>query len=129
MARDEVLNWEWHRPLLGLSTRQILAICGQFSGVPAGRGVQSPPAGPAPSPEIQRRLDRRLPPLWLPARRAPILRRRALRLDALQEDAGGLVIRVLGDEAAFEGAFQDGLAQSRGTFQVVQEHRFRVVEN
>lgn len=34
--------------------------------------------------------------------------------DAIKEDGGGFVVGVLGDELAFEGFMEDGLAEARG---------------
>ena len=42
---------------------------------------------------------------------------RSLRPDPLKQDRGGLVARVLGDELAAEGAFEDRAAQGGGAFE------------
>ena len=48
--------------------------------------------------------------VWGPARG----RLRAGGADAVEEDGGGLVVGVLGDEFAFEGFVEDGLAEAGG---------------
>lgn len=37
---------------------------------------------------------------------------RSLRLDPVEQDGGGLVVRVMGDELAGEGALEDRAAES-----------------
>ena len=39
---------------------------------------------------------------------------RAGGADAFEEDGGGLVVGVLGDESAFEGLLEDGLTEAGG---------------
>ena len=46
---------------------------------------------------------------------APRGRLRAGGADAVEKDGGWLVVGVLGDELAFEGFLEDGLAQAGGT--------------
>jgi hypothetical protein len=40
--------------------------------------------------------------------------RRAGGADAVEEDGGGLVVGILGDESAFEGFVENGLAEAGG---------------
>ena len=40
--------------------------------------------------------------------------------DALQQNLGGFIIRVLVDETAFEGPLEDGLAETGDSLSVVQ---------
>ena len=40
---------------------------------------------------------------------------RAVGADAFEQDGSGLVVGVLGDEFAFEGFLEDGLADCGGT--------------
>jgi len=53
----------------------------------------------------------------------------SFRPDAFQENAGGFVSRVLGDELAFKGPFQDGLPEPVGSLQVRLNLRLEFVNN
>jgi len=57
------------------------------------------------------------------------LGRGELGSDALEEDAGGLVVEVLGDELAFEGALEDGLAEALGAFEVGVDGGFELADD
>lgn len=60
---------------------------------------------------------------------ARFLGMRALRANAFQENGRWFVVRVLGDELSFEGAFEDGLAEAGGALEFGGDLGFEAVDD